>query len=59
MHFMMKATAPNLIKTLESRYIANARNKGDVVDVTPGRICRIRDDDDDDHHQQDDMKSHK
>jgi hypothetical protein len=60
MHFMMKATAPNLMKTLESRYIANARNKNDVVDVTPnGRgVRRIHDDDDDDNHE-DEKKNHK
>ena len=59
MHFMMKATAPNLMKTLESRYIANARNKNDVVDVTPnGRgVRRICDDDDEDN--EDEKKNHK
>jgi len=51
MHFMMKATAPNMIKTLEQRYIANARNKGDVVDVTPKRIRRINDDDQEDEEK--------
>ena len=55
MHFMMKATAPNMIKTLEQRYIANARNKGDVVDVTPKRIRRINDDDQEDEEK----KNHK
>ena len=57
LHWMMKATAPNMMKGLESRYIANARNKNDVKDITPkGRARRIQDDDDD---HEDEKKNHK
>ena len=45
------------MKGLESRYIANARNKNDVKDITPkGRARRIQDDDDD---HEDEKKNHK
>ena len=45
------------MKGLESRYIANARNKNDVKDTTPkGRARRIQDDDDD---HEDEKKNHK
>eukprot|EP01041_Mallomonas_annulata_P003584 gene3584-7123_t len=36
LHWMMRATAPQMMRGLESRYIANVKNKGKVVDVTPG-----------------------
>ena len=35
LHWMMRAVAPSMMKGLETRYIAAARNKGDVVDGTP------------------------
>jgi hypothetical protein len=35
LHWMMRATAPSMMKGLESRYIANARDKHDVYDLTP------------------------
>lgn len=55
LHWMMKATAPNMMKGLESRYIANARNKNDVKDITPRGRRRIHDDDD----EKDEQKNHK
>ena len=36
LNFITRVTAPQMMRALESRYIANARNKGDFVDVTPG-----------------------
>jgi hypothetical protein len=31
-----------MMKGLETRYIANARNKGDVVDMTPAGLGQAR-----------------
>lgn len=40
-HWMLRAVAPSMMKGLETRYIANIRNKNEVVDVTPnGRSDR-------------------
>jgi hypothetical protein len=36
LHFMVRATAPSMMRALESRYIIAARNTGTTVDVTPG-----------------------
>lgn len=35
LHLLTRATAPQLMKSLESRYIANVRARGDVMDITP------------------------
>ena len=35
LNFITRVTAPQMMRSLESRYIANARNKGDFVDMTP------------------------
>jgi len=34
MHFLTSVTAPSLMRGLESRYIANIRNKNEVMDLT-------------------------
>lgn len=35
MHYMTKATAPSLMRSLETRYIVAIKNTNDVVNVTP------------------------
>ena len=35
LHWMMRATAPSMMKGLESRYRAYVRKTGDTVDITP------------------------
>lgn len=37
---LMSVTAPQLMKGLEGRYIANVRKTGGTVDVTPSGFCR-------------------
>ncbi|CAE8610835.1 unnamed protein product [Polarella glacialis] len=39
---IMSVTAPQLMKGLEGRYIAGAKQKGDVVDLTPPGFCPAR-----------------
>ena len=39
--FMTQVTAPSMMRSMEQKYIANAREKNDFVDVTPeGRAAR-------------------
>lgn len=38
MSFMMRNTAPSMIRGLESKYISNVKQKGGVVDVTPAFV---------------------
>lgn len=35
LHWMMRATAPSMMKGLESRYRAYVKKTGDTVDITP------------------------
>jgi hypothetical protein len=35
MHFMMKATAPSMMRSLETRYTVNIKNTNETVNITP------------------------